>query len=253
MIVAPPGRFMMGSPKDEPGRSDDEDDGNKNQVPVAMLSPLAVSKFAVTFDQWDACVAGGGCNRYRPDDNKWGRGRLPVINVSWDDAQAYVKWLSTKTGKDYRLLSEAEWEYVARAGTQTPFWWGSSISSSQANYDGRFPYGGGSAGEFRGKTVAVDSFAANPWGLYQVDGNVWEWIDDCYHKNYAGMQGAASAGGSTSWGTACETSGDGKDTLRVLRGGSWFNLPQVIRSAIRRWDRPGYRGNDVGFRVARTP
>src|SRR5262249_24414552 len=95
------------------------------------------------------------------------------------------------------------------------------------------------------------SFAANPWGLYQVVGNVWQWDDDCYHKNYAGMMGAASAGGSTSWSTACEMSGDGKDTLRVLRGGSWFNLPQVIRSAIRRWDRPGYRGDDLGFRVAR--
>ena len=110
----------------------------------------------MTFDEWDACVADGGCNGYQPSDEGWGRGRRPVINVSWDDAKAYVAWLSKKTGKTYRLLSEAEREYVTRAGTTTPFWWGSSISTSQANYDGTMTYGSGVTGEFRHETLPVD-------------------------------------------------------------------------------------------------
>src|SRR5207302_6940801 len=108
-------------------------------------------------------------------------GRQPVINMSWDDAKAYLAWLSRKTGKSYRLLSETEREYVTRAGRSTPFWWGPSISTSQANYNGNYTYGGGSKGEYREKTVPVASFQPNPWGLYQVHGNVWEWTEDCYH------------------------------------------------------------------------
>jgi formylglycine-generating enzyme required for sulfatase activity len=125
---------------------------------VTIPRPFAVGSFAVTFAEWDACIADGGCNGYEPK-TEWGRGTLPVINVSWDDAKAYAGWLSRKTGKTYRLLSEAEREYVTRAGTTTAFWWGSSISTSQANYDGRFTFAGGAKGEFRGKTVPVDSFA----------------------------------------------------------------------------------------------
>ena len=147
----------------------------------------------MTFDEWDACVADGGCNGYQPSDEGWGRGRRPVINVSWDDAKAYVAWLSNKTGKTYRLLSEAEREYVTRAGTTTPFWWGSSISTSQANYDGTNTYGSGVKGEFRHETLPVDSFQPNPWGLYQVHGNVWEWVEDCYHESYAGAPSDGSA------------------------------------------------------------
>ena len=144
MVVVPAGEFIMGSPESEEERYSDE--GPQREVTFGQR--FAVGRFAVTFEEWDACVADGGCNGYRPDDEGWGRGRRPVINVSWDDAQAYAAWLSRKTGKTYRLLSEAEWEYVVRAGTTTPFWWGASISLQQANYDGNYTYGSGPKGEY---------------------------------------------------------------------------------------------------------
>ena len=144
MIVVPAGTFTMGSPSNEPQRREFED-----QVRVAIAQPFAVGRFAVTFDEWDACVADGGCGGYRPSDEGMSRGRRqPVIDVSWDNTQTYVAWLSRKTGKTYRLLSEAEREYVTRAGTTTPFWWGTSITPMQANYNGSLTYeGGGSKGE----------------------------------------------------------------------------------------------------------
>jgi formylglycine-generating enzyme required for sulfatase activity len=263
MVVVPGGHFLMGSPQGEAGRDSSEDDGNKKQIDVTILQPFAVSKFAVTFDQWDACVADHGCNGYRPDDNKRGRGRLPVINVSWNDALAYLAWLSKKTGKTYRLLSEAEREYVTRAGTQTPFWWGSAISTSQANYDGRITYAGqstrtppkaavgGSVGDLGAKTVAVDSFAPNPWGLFQVHGNVWEWVEDCYHKDYADMPSATKNGGAP-WIAGCEKSTEANAILRVTRGGSWGSVPLILRSSARDWFPPDARDYIFGFRVART-
>jgi formylglycine-generating enzyme required for sulfatase activity len=155
MVVVPAGNFTMGSPANEPDRFGDE-----VQVRVSIPAPFGVGKFAVTFDEWDACVADGGCNGYRPNDKGWGRGRHPVIDVNWNDAKAYVAWLSRKTGKRYRLLSEAEREYVTRAGTTTPFWWGSSITPRQANY-------GGSADPYRRRAVPVDSFEPNPVGPLQ--------------------------------------------------------------------------------------
>ena len=236
MVVVPAGSFTMGSPPNETDRSSDEGP----QHLVRFSRQFAVGKFAVTFGEWDACVADGGCNGYRPSDSGWGRGQRPVINVNWDDAKAYVAWLSRKTGKSYRLLSEAEREYVARAGTTTPFWWGSTISTDQANYDGNYAYSSGSRGEFRKKTVPVDSFQPNPWGLYQVHGNVWEWIEDCYKDNYAG----APTDGSAS------TAGDCR--YRVLRGGSWFNRPRDLRSADRVGLSTVNRHIILGFRVART-
>jgi formylglycine-generating enzyme required for sulfatase activity len=235
MVVVPPGSFAMGSPASEEGRITDE----SPQHSVTISSPLAVGRFAVTFDEWDACVADGGCNGYKPTDY-WGRGRQPVINVSWDDAKAYVAWLSRKTGKTYRLLSEAEREYVTRAGTTTPFWWGASMSVTQANGDGRTPYAGGPIGEYRQKTVPVDSFQPNPWGLYQVHGNVYDWVEDCWHNNYAGAPTDGSA-----W-----VSGD--CSRRVLRGGSWGNVPRDLRSAIRFRDISADRLASVGFRVGRA-
>ena len=141
---------------------------------------------------WDACVAAGGCNGYKPGDQGWGR-RRPVINVSWDDAKAYVAWLSRATGKPYRLLSEAEREYVTRAGTTTPFWWRPSITTSQANYDGASYSIGFMKCEYRKQTLPVNSFQPNPWGLYQVLGNVWEWTEDCWHDSYAGAPADGSA------------------------------------------------------------
>jgi formylglycine-generating enzyme required for sulfatase activity len=177
MVVVPAGSFTMGSPPGEEGRSETE--GPQRKVTIAR--PFAVGKFEVTFTEWDACVAAGGC-KHNPNDQGWGRGGRPVIDVSWNDiTREYLPWLSRKTGKTYRLLTEAEWEYAARAGTTTPFWWGSSISTSQANYHGPTTYGGGPKGEYRQKTVPVDSFAANLWGLYNVHGNVWEWVEDCWH------------------------------------------------------------------------
>ena len=144
----------------EPQRSSDD-----TQVRVSIAAPFAVGKYAITFDEWDACVADGGCNDYEPGDEGWGRGNHPVIMVHWDDAKAYATWLSRKTRKTYRLLSEAEREYVTRAGTTTAFWWGPSITPKQANYDGNFTYRGGSKGEYRRRTVLVDNFEPNPWGL----------------------------------------------------------------------------------------
>jgi formylglycine-generating enzyme required for sulfatase activity len=203
---------------------------------------FAVGKFAVTFAQWDACVDDGGCGSYIPDDRGWGRGDRPVINVNWNDAKAYVAWLSKKTGKEYRLLSEAEREYVARAGTTTPFWWGSSITPDQANYDGSAdPYkGGGAKGEYRQKTLPVKSFKPNPWGLYQVHGNVWEWVEDCWNANYDGAPGDGSA----------RTTGD--CARHVQRGGSWSLDPWDLRAAKRGWYLTGIRYFNWGFRVART-
>ncbi|MGP0094485.1 MAG: formylglycine-generating enzyme family protein [Xanthobacteraceae bacterium] len=235
MVVLPAGSFMMGSPPDDK-------DARGNEEPqhlVTIPRPFAAGRFAVTFEEWDACVAGGGCNGYAPSDSGWGRGRKPVINVSWYDVQGYVAWLSRKTGKAYRLLSEAEREYAARAGTKMPFWWGSSISASQANFSGGYSGGvlsGGSKGP-----VAVDSFQPNPWGLYQVHGNVWELVEDCYHASYAGAPSDASA-----W-----TSGD--CSFRVARGGSWAKDASFLRAASRSPVELNRRDSGVGFRLGRMP
>jgi formylglycine-generating enzyme required for sulfatase activity len=236
MVLVRAGSFNMGSPASESGRHSDE--GPQHQV--SFSRPFAVGKFAVTFDEWDACVADGGCNRYKPSDQDWGRGRRPVINVNWDDAKAYVAWTSRKTGKQYRLLSEAEREYVTRAGVATPFWWGSTISTSQGNYDGNYFYGSG-RGAYLQKTMPVDSFEPNSWGLYQVHGNVYDWVEDCYHDSYTDAPTDASA-----W-----TSG-GDCSRRVLRGGSWTADPVNLRSASRARDSTVLRGVRNGFRVART-
>jgi len=244
MVVVPAGSFMMGSPEDEKERKSDE--GPQREVTIGW--PFAVGRFAVTFDEWDACVADGGCEDYRPGDRGWGRGRLPVINVSWDDAKAYVAWLSGRTGKTYRLLSEAEWEYVARAGVTTPFWWGARITPQQANYNITRTYNGafngGAAGEYRAKTVPVDLFGANPFGLYQVQGNVQEWVEDCWHESYD----EAPADGSA-W-----TTGDCNLLGRVRRGGSWRSYPWDLRAAGRERTVSASvtQSIDTGFRVART-
>jgi formylglycine-generating enzyme required for sulfatase activity len=236
MVVVPAGSFTMGSPPTQEGRSDSE--GPQRRVTIAR--PFAVGKFEVTFEEWDACVAEGGCS-HRPDDSGMGRGKRPVMRVSWDEiTKEYLSWLSRKTGRACRLLTEAEWEYVARAGTTTPFWWGSSISTSKANYDGNYTYGGGPKGEYRRKTVPADSFAANPWGLYNVHGNVWEWVQDCWNDNYSGAPSDGSA----------RTTGD--CGLRVLRGGSWDDGPLGLRAADRFRNSPDLRSNIFGFRVGRT-
>ncbi len=230
MVVVPAGRFLMGSPA---GQGNDERPAHE----VTIARPFAVAKFALTFDEWDACAARGGC---RPDvsDSGWGRGRRPVINVSWDDAQAYVKWLSRVTGKPYRLLSEAEYEYAARGGSETTYPWGDDIKLNgkpMANCDGC-----GSQWDNK-QTAPVGSFAANRFGLYDIVGNVWEWTEDCWNGSYQGAPADGSA-----W-----TSGD--CSRRVVRGGSWLNNPGSLRSAARyRNNLTVVRGYVLGFRVART-
>ena len=247
MVKVPPGSFTMGSPSSELFRFDRE--GPQHEVTIGYS--LAVGAYEVTFAEWDACVDAGGCGdmlvggitfgSYRPHDLGWGRGNRPVINVDWNDAQRYLAWLSSHTGEQYRLLSEAEWEYVARAGTTGPFHYGETISTDQANYDGNHVYGSGSSGVFRGQTVPVGSFPPNEFGLHDVHGNVWEWTQDCYHPSYAGAPSDGSA-----WDAGSCPGG------RVWRGGSYQDYPALIRSAMRSSASDNARHHFAGFRVART-
>jgi formylglycine-generating enzyme required for sulfatase activity len=238
MVPIPAGSFLMGSPAGEPERAKSEGPQHQVQVPAFELGNCEV-----TFEQWDACVTAGGCT-HRPADQGWGRGTRPVIDVSWGDAQEYVKWLSNQTGKHYRLPSEAEWEYAARAGTRTPFSTGNCITTMQANYNGNDDYAGCGAktGVDLQQTQPVGSYPANRWGLYDMHGNVWEWVQDCDHADYAGAPQDGEA-----WQDNCTDSG-----RRVLRGGSWDCGPWSLRSAGRDWGVTGERGGYLGFRVART-
>jgi formylglycine-generating enzyme required for sulfatase activity len=211
-----------------------ENDNEKPPHKVNIARPFALGRYAVTFEEWDACVAAGGCNGYKPKDQGWERRRRPVINVSWDDAQAYAKWLSGRTGQTYRLPSEAEREHAARARTDTRYFWGDDIGRGNANCIG-------CGSQWDGKqTAPVGSFKPNPFGLYDMHGNVWEWAQDCYVDNYK----AAPTDGR-----AVETSGC---VSRVLRGGSWYYNPRGLRSAFRYVDRPVNRYLSFGFRLART-
>lgn len=235
MIALPGGEYWMGSPDREPGRSEHE--GPRHRV---RITPFAIGKHAVTFAEYDAFAR--ATDRAKPDDKGWGRRKRPVIDVNWDDAVAYTAWLSQRTGLPYRLPSEAEWEYAARAGTDTPFSTGVCIHTDQANYDGDYDYAGCGAktGLSREKTVPVGSFPANPWGLHEVHGNVWEWVQDRWHDDFD-----YAPSNELPW----ETSGGAE---RVLRGGSWHNAPSSVRSAVRHHSQSGERGRNVGFRVART-
>ncbi|HWF96037.1 MAG TPA: formylglycine-generating enzyme family protein [Xanthobacteraceae bacterium] len=241
MVTMPAGSFTMGSPASEPQRGSDE--GPQQQV--AIRQSFAVGRSEVSFDEWFACVAEGGCNAFRPGDYGWGVGKRPVINVSWTDAQAYVKWLSQKTGAPYRLLSESEREYVARGCTSplcpsTPFWFGKDISPTRANYDWRYSYDGSAKAQPPKRTVATDASEPNPFGLLHVHGNVWEWVEDCWNASLAGLPNDG----------APRTTGD--CSSRVIRGGAWSDEPKDLRSAKRSWEVVGERRAEIGFRVART-
>jgi formylglycine-generating enzyme required for sulfatase activity len=229
MVEVAAGSFVMGSPESEEGRSGDE--GPTHHVTVAR--PFAIGKYEVTFAEWDACVEAGGCSN-RPDDGGWGRGDRPVINVSWEDAQEYVLWLSGRTGEVYRLPSETEWEYAARGGTSTLYSWGDEVGHDNANCDGC-----GSLWD-DDQTAPVGSFWPNALGLYDIHGNVSEWVEDCWHDSYSGAPSDGSA----------RVSGD--CSLRVVRGGSWYYGPSYVRSAGRTTIDPALWFGFNGFRVART-
>jgi formylglycine-generating enzyme required for sulfatase activity len=252
MVVVPAGSFMMGSPKTEASdKKGNHSDDESPQHKVTIVKPFSVGKYAVTFDEWDACVADGGCPEdLRRDRKGWGRGRRPVINVRWKEARAYVKWLSQKTGQSYRLLSEAEWEYAARAGTKTPYWWGDKMKTVQANFsfdiesNGVKKYHGEPDGIIREKTLPVDEFEPNPWGLYQVHGNVWEWVEDCKHKDYKDKPKKLKKSGGA-WIV-------GDCFYRMRRGGSWESIRYYHRSATRSYGEfDNDYDTDLGFRIAR--
>ena len=250
MVMVPPGSFMMGSPRTPRGWYSDE--GPRHEATIGY--PLAVGVFEVTFAEWDACVSGGGCEGYRPDDRGSGRGRRPVVNVSWEDARRFVAWLSEETGENYRLLSEAEWEYAARAGTETAWFWGEDPAEQCRHANGfdreltarlRVENVGtgvvpASCSDGYHGVAPVGSFKPNGFGLHDVSGNVWEWTDDCWNESHAG----APADGSARTRGYC--------VPRVVRGGSWNNPPGLLRSAFRDGIPRQDRGFNVGFRVART-
>ena len=288
MAVLPSGNFMMGSPPEELGREDNEGPHHK----VTINHSFAVGIYEVTFNEWDYCVRRGGCPKVDDEENwglasdeGWGRMERPVINVSWNDAKAYVRWLSRETGKEYRLLTEAEWEYAARVGTTTrfhsgntqvvaqhfhsrvitatPFHFGNTISTDQANYatlaswkswwqqnmESTFPnkeykkiyaaYSPSSEGKDHKQTTLVGSFPANNFGLHDMHGNVWEWVEDCWHDNY---RHAPTDGSAWTARSDCD--------MRVFRGGSWRNDPGNLRSALRGRIFSDTRDDSIGFRVA---
>ena len=232
MVVVPAGSYLMGSPANDPFRGPDEGPARR----VTIGEPFAVGVHEVTFAQWDACHRAGGCS-HRADDQGWGRGTRPVVDVSWNDAQEYVRWLSGETGRAYRLPSEAEWEYAARAGTTTLFWWGDDLGQNHANCDRC-----GSPWDDR-QTAPVGSFAANAFGLHDVHGNVWERVQDCRNDNYVGAPRDGSAWES------------GNCNARGVRGGGWRSIPLVMRTANRAWVWPPSSrvfDAETGFRVARA-
>lgn len=210
------GTFTMGSAASEAGHRAWE--GPQRQVTIA---PVAVSIREVSLSEWDACVSAGGCNNYTPTDKGWGRGARPAMMVSWNDAQAYAKWLSGKTGKSYRLPTEAEWEYAARGGTQTAYWWGDRHESS------RVP---------RGKSEETGFGDANGFGLFNVSGNVAEWVQDCYVNTFA----SAPVDGSAVSTSNCQ---------RVIRGGSWKSDAGELRIANRSRLSATTRDTAIGFRI----
>jgi len=236
MVVVPAGSFVMGSPTDEHGRLDHE--GPEHTV--SFQQPFALGKFEVTFDQWEACVADGGCYAHLYDA-QWGRGKRPVINIDMDEIGAYLHWLSDRTGLIYRLPSEAEWEYAARAGSRTAYPWGTKADHEKANFGAAKCCAGRALGADRWseQTAPVGSFPANAFGLHDMHGNVYERIRDCWNPSY---QSAPTNGSAWRQGD-CRAIG--------LRGGAWVSSPELLRSAERDAYNGYYKVNVVGFRVAR--
>lgn len=229
----PDGEFLVGSPENEEGRRNDE---RQHLVRVAAFQMLRTS---VTFAMFDAFCA--ATEREQPKDQGWGRDTRPVIWVSYWDAADYAAWLSAQTGWNCRLPTEAEWEYACRAGSATPFWTGATITPDQANYHGHYSYGHGPKGVYREKTTPVGQFPPSPWSLHDLHGNVWEWCASKYDATYAGLERQDASQARLS------------QDARVLRGGSWSDLPAWVRSAFRNWSTPTNRFGNAGFRLARSP
>ncbi|OHC73286.1 MAG: hypothetical protein A3G18_11855 [Rhodospirillales bacterium RIFCSPLOWO2_12_FULL_58_28] len=223
MVVAPAGSFTMG------------DDGGfkyeKPAHPVAIAYPFAIGVYEVTFDEWTVCLDEGGCSK-NPDDHKWGRGKRPVVNITFDEAEGYARWLSAKTGHKYRLPTEAEWEYAARGGTVTEYWWGDEVGDDNANCRTCAP-------AISHETYPVGTYKPNPFGLYDVHGNVWEWVQDCWRPDHAN----APADGSARL--------DGDCRFRVNRSGSWYYVSTNVRSAYRAKFPAAAFSYGIGLRVVR--
>ena len=239
MVVIPAGAAVLGTPAGEPGR-------RTNEAPphdVAIAKPFALGRYAVTFEEWDACVAEGGC-KPNTSDLGFGRGRRPDMYATLDDAADFIAYLNAKTGGGYRLPSEAEWEYAARACPKPncapqPFWFG-AISPEAAVYDARFSYGGSPKSSAEPKTQPVDFGRPNPFGLFNMAGNISQWMADCWNPLPAGARsnGAPWTGGDCG--------------RHVVRGGSWADQPEALRAGARSYDVARNRSDQIGFRVARN-
>lgn len=233
MVDIPGGEFMMG---------DSVGDGSRDETPVhkVQIKPFRMGAREVTMDQYDAYVRSVGdaatknndhLNQVMLEDNGWGRGQRPAINVSWEEAHMYIEWLNKQTGRKFRLPSEAEWEYAARAGAQTNYPWGNQFSAANAN---------GNSKSALGKTAEVGSFPPNKFGLFDMVGNVNEWVEDCYHDSYAGAPGDGSA-----WTVGPTCSG-----RRISRGGSWYSDLTNLRVSQRNGVNITSRNGNLGFRLA---
>ncbi|NQV47333.1 MAG: formylglycine-generating enzyme family protein [Rhodospirillaceae bacterium] len=224
LAVIPAGTFIMGSTW-----------RHKNEKPahqVTIAKPFAMGVYEVTFDEWQTCFDGGGCE-IMPDDHKWGKGRRPVMNITWFETKQFLKWLSEITGHTYRLPTDAEWEYAARGGTTTNYWWGDEIGENLGNCrDCKSQWS-------KKGSAPVGSFAPNPYGLYDVHGNEWEWIEDCWNPTHVGAPGDGSA----------RLDGDCKS--RVMRSGSWYYFSKNLRSAWRWKNDARVKSYGIGFRVLR--
>ena len=219
LMLIPAGEFVMGAPPEEP----DSRDSERPQQQV-RLSQFLLGRYPVTQAQWRVAAGYDRSNRdLNPEPSRFKGDNLPVEQVSWEDAQEFCQRLSVKTGKDYRLPSEAQWEYACRAGTETPFHFGEIITTEIANYNGNSTYNGSPKGERREKTIEVGSFPANDWGLHDMHGNVWEWCEDDYHSSYDRAPNDGSA-----W-----VDSDRTKTSKLLRGGSRADAPAYCRSADR--------------------
>lgn len=250
LVLIPTGRFQMGSSEFERAQSikaGAQKAWLERETPqhwVGIANSFAMGRYPVTVGQWRQFVRATGWESL--SDTDWSAPGFvqtdehPVVGVSWNAVQKYLAWLNDKTGQRYRLPSEAEWEYACRAGTHTAFSFGDEISTENANYDGNFTYNGGVKGEFRQGTTRVGAFAPNPWGLFDMHGNVWEWVQDVVHDNYDGAPNDGSA-----W----EEGGD--PVRRILRGGSWLYQPRYARSALRNGYSAVLANDIVGFRIAR--